>query len=361
MCHNLRNQRGMAAAAIAMAMAAFIGFAVVGVDIARLAFTATEVQTLADVAATAGARALYDGQPVVGQAQTAAAQNKVDGQPGAINPPGSVVVGHYDFTSATFSPGGTPSNAVQANAERTVNNFVAAALGNQWRQTKVEKMAIAPVSGPAQGCVPPTGCSPNDWACYCSNGTAPCLPIGVPDSCFDDLNSLPPLMVAPGGTAAWTSFGDNSTSANTVRPYLDQGPCQASGGGGTPGEQDVGASRICVSNGINPQCSAQGNVFGLMQCIVDNRLGCADTDGDGTVDAQGGLIFTIPVFDFPTCDANTPACYPLLGFATVEITGMVCDGSTKQVSMRTIARDSDTPPRPGGGCFSTDCRVMLAK
>ena len=68
------------------AMAAFLALAAVGVDLGRLAFTATEVQTVADVAATAGARTLLlnsvtgTSSNAVTAAQLAAAQNQIDGR-----------------------------------------------------------------------------------------------------------------------------------------------------------------------------------------------------------------------------------------------------------------------------------------
>ncbi len=51
---------------------------------------------------------------------------------------------------------------------------------------------------------------------------------------------------------------------------------------------------------------------------------------------------------------------PLVGFATVEITG-ACVGGEKRIDLQVINRSSTITGQPGGGCFGTDCSVVLAK
>src|SRR2546428_10392923 len=55
---SVKNERGQVFVAAAVSLAAFLALTVVAVDIGRLAHTATEVQTVADAAANAGATAL---------------------------------------------------------------------------------------------------------------------------------------------------------------------------------------------------------------------------------------------------------------------------------------------------------------
>src|SRR2546430_14991351 len=55
---SVKNERGQVFVAAAVSLAAFLALTVVAVDIGRLAHTATEVQAVADVAASAGATAL---------------------------------------------------------------------------------------------------------------------------------------------------------------------------------------------------------------------------------------------------------------------------------------------------------------
>src|SRR4030095_9049589 len=56
-----RKERGAVLAAFAISMDAFLAFLPVAIDLGRLGLTANEVQTVADAAATAGARALAEG------------------------------------------------------------------------------------------------------------------------------------------------------------------------------------------------------------------------------------------------------------------------------------------------------------
>jgi hypothetical protein len=345
-------------------MTAYNALAVVGVDLGRLAFTATEVQTVADIAATAGARTLYDNafeggtRNVVADAQATVAStgNKMDGTAASIAA-GDVEVGVYDFQAETFTPTTNDPNAVRATGRKTVTNFLAAALGSS--QTEVVKQAVAPFSGPASGCAPPGNCAANDWACYCTNGSAPCLPIAAPDCAFTTNGQLPSLRVSnsTNDTAAWTGFSDHD--AATIAGLLDQGPCNASSGAAPP-EQSVGASTVDLTNGLSSACAAQNQAWGLMKCIFDNRLGCSDTNGDGVPDAAGGTMFTIPIFDLPSCTTSMNQVRPVVGFATVNITN-VCPGNVRQIDLQTIARTSGTPEPTGAECFGTDCRVVLVQ
>src|SRR3989441_12437601 len=79
-----KSRRGQATVLLALWMTgAFFALMVVGIDVGHLGTSATEVQTVADIAASAGARNLLKG----GSANTAksdavnvVAKNKVDGQ-----------------------------------------------------------------------------------------------------------------------------------------------------------------------------------------------------------------------------------------------------------------------------------------
>jgi Flp pilus assembly protein TadG len=359
--NHLRNQRGATLAFTAAVMAALIALTVVGVDLGRLAFTATEVQQNADSAALAAVKPLVTGdQNWQVKGHTVAGQNSVDGQ---VVPDAHVLLepGRWDYVNANFDLNGQPFNAARATTDATVTNFVAAAIGTG--QTNVRKLAVAAYSGPASGCAPPpdSGCAPSDWACYCTHGAAPCLPIAAPDCQFSTAGQLPSLTVGPSGndTAAWTGFQSGS-SDNDVRAFLNQGPCDAPGSDQTPGNQGVSGSQVNVNNGISASCSSSNNVFGLMTCIYNNNLGCRDTNGDGIVDASGGTIFTIPIFHMPDCSTNMNQSWPLVGFATVNVTG-ACVGGVNRIDLQTIARNSTNPAPPGGDCFYTDCRPILAR
>src|SRR5262245_10478817 len=119
------RERGGVLAFTGMAVLTLVGMTVVGVDIGRLAFTATEVQTVAEVAATGYAHAwlrhatladAFDNDVNVAEALPVINSNRIDGQQANdVNvPPGNYELGSYDFTTASFVSGGLPANAVRA-------------------------------------------------------------------------------------------------------------------------------------------------------------------------------------------------------------------------------------------------------
>jgi len=409
-----KTERGAVLVAVAVFMGALLALTAIGIDIGRLAHVATEVQTVADVAATAGALGLSDNNGAAGtgitRAQAIANQNFMNGMAA---PSGNVVVdeGYFDNTTTppTFlyctqntscatngywgvpgSPVVTCSSATGAGHDcskrdsvlalpnTTVHNLfagifdffqngriAAAATGSGNANTAVEKVAVASYSGPATGCTVPAGCAPNDWSCFCQHGVAPCLPLAAPtcdfpSPCFEGTCQLPPLTVSPSGTANWTGF-QQVASTNNIRAYLNQGPCQAPGSASSPGTQSIyGASnQINLTNGING--SGGSDPFALMQCLYRNNQGCA-ADANGNITGPGGTVFQIPIFDYSGCPSNNASGpEPLAGFATVQVTSVVISGNTKQVNLITI-NHSDTSESPnGGGCFGTNCRVVLAQ
>lgn len=98
-----------------------------------------------------------------------------------------------------------------------------------------------------------------------------------------------------------------------------------------------------------------------MKCLVDNNQGCA-ADVNGNITGPGGTVFSIPIFNYNGCPSNNASGpQTLVGFATVRITSVVIAGNTKQVNLVTINHTDTTSPSTGGGCFGTDCRVVLAR
>jgi hypothetical protein len=398
------SQRGAALTVVAVFLVVILGFVAVGVDVARLAHTATEVQSVADVAARAGAKGLADAAGVpnagIARAQLIAAKNVMNGDTA---PAADVLVdeGHYDGPNKQFEcctnntpccAGGqwgdidcvaanscTKRSAVLALPHTDVDNlfagifdsiqggrFANAAVGDTNATTRVEKAAIATPSGPAVGCQAPPGCGPTDWQCFCNAGVAPCLPLAAPSCafptpCFQQTCQLPSLTTQSPNTdtANWHGFQDGH-NANTVRGYLEQGPCQAPGNPSIPGEQSVfgEGNHIDLTNG--ELGGAANQPYGLMQCIVANNLGCA-IDGDGHITGGGGTVFTIPIYDATNCSAPASGQKDIVGFATVRITNVVNAESNRRIDLQTLSRTTPQPPTAGGGCFGTDCRIVLAR
>src|SRR2546428_4435743 len=141
-----KSRRGQATVLLALWLTgAFFALTVVGIDVGHLGTSATELQTVADIAAAAGARNLMKGgsaSTAKSDATSVVAKNKVDGQSFTMSAV-DVHVGTYIggvFTETSINP-----SAVRATPSVTVNNVVAGLIGMQ--TSTIQKGAIAPFQG----------------------------------------------------------------------------------------------------------------------------------------------------------------------------------------------------------------------
>lgn len=313
------HQRGAVLAMMGMAMVAFIALTVVGVDLGRLAFTATEVQGVADIAATAGCRTLARNSITgatdnpVSQAQAVVAQNKVNGQAASIAA-GDIVLGSWDFDSGSFTAGGPPNNAVQANAQTTVNNLVGGAIGSP--TTTVQKTAIAAFSG--------------------VGSSRPVLPLAVGECHFEafqgsgSCSDLPSISQAPSNSdnTCWTSLGPASASASEATSYLPTTCCQ---GGSCGGGQ--AAPFVTVGSVINIM---NGQADSVLKIIKD----CFD---------DGMREFVVPVIECNSCTGSMK----VTGFATITIDSVQDTGNPKGINLTSFCNSDEPGPGGGGGNFGT--------
>jgi hypothetical protein len=129
--------------AMGIGLLAFFGLAALAVDVGHMAFTATEVQAVADAAATAAAQSfrISDGQAVAGQ-------NMVAGNPAPSACPGDsstcIELGIWDGNLSVFTPNPTSFNAARATVTVSgVPNIVAGIFGQP--DSTVTKVAVAAV------------------------------------------------------------------------------------------------------------------------------------------------------------------------------------------------------------------------
>ena len=311
--HRTRKQeRGVVAVGFALSMVAFFALAAVVLDGGRLAHTANQVQNLADIAATAGAKALLEGKAtsvIRGQAQGVVAQNFVDGA-GATIDSSAIELGQYDVRSGSFTNGATPPNAVRATPSATVQNLFVGIFGSSFASSTVTKRATAGVSG--------------------VGSAAPTLPLAIGDcnfpsvnSCFSDPSCLPSLSQAPSTTdnSGWTSFLTPNTSTGTISQYLPA----ACGGSQAPPVISVGTS-VNLNNG-------QVNVLKNIQDCVN----------------QGIKQFVIPIV---SCSGNFNQSSVVTGFATIVVDSVQATGSPKGINLHAIFNAIDGPA--GGGTFGTN-------
>ena len=416
------KQRGVALPFVAIFMVVILGFTALGIDIARLAHVASEVQAVADAAARGGAMGLIATTAVNGdgivRARLVGHENFMNG---AIAPDGNIMVdeGFFDVAENKFEccTNNSPCcinktsapwddickstakdctakhkavvampNTVVNNLFATIFNYIvdgriasAAVQGANNGQTRVEKLAVAMSSGPSSACQQPADCALDDWKCYCEHGVAPCLPIAAPSCKFDCSSSgctLPDLQVSTNNTdsAAWTGYNNNPT-VPILRGYMTPttANCSQGNNGSQVPTQTVGPD-IQITNGVNGNGGNSGSTpFEIVQCLIGQQpatkqnpsppppQGCTIDDETGKIDGWGGTIFTIPVFQLDTCTTSMNQSWPLVGFATVEITSVTISGDTKTINIQTVANTTDTAASPGGQCFQTECSVAMMR
>ena len=264
-------------------MTALVALTAVGVDVGHLAFTATEVQNLADVAATSGAQSLViqgEGTAQSG-AQLALKENYIDGAKAHPSHLQSLVLGNYNYDANTFQVGGAPANAVRATTGVTVNNLLGSVFGS-----------------------PHSAVTRNATASFVSIGAGfPQLPITIGECAFDEDDDddclgaacLPTAIQVPStqDNSAWTGFfaGANTSTITGLFPA-------ACNGGGDP------IPLIKVGDPINLN---NGQIGPLLSRAED----CFAGDPSAT--------YVVPVIE---C-VNFVQDVPVLGFATVKITDVV--------------------------------------
>ena len=266
----LRRERGAILAWAGLMLMMLFAFGVVAVDVGRLAFTANEVQSVADIAATAGATAAWEGGNAVAQAQSVVALNTVDGAPASIDA-SDVILGRYDGDTGTFMPGATPTNAVRANAMATVSNILAIMLGTP--TTTVEKISTA-VFATVQ------------------NGT-PTLPLAIGECHFQNLcpTCLPELTNSPNpdNNSAWTGFFSGRTEAD-ITSFM---PETCGGGGAALPELNVGDSIQLNNSPLSAalaavQCQLSSGQREFVVPVVAQDSGSDDEDdGDDSTSGDG--------------------------------------------------------------------------
>lgn len=332
-----KNQRGIALAYFGVAMLALIAFAVIGIDVGRLAFTASEVQSVADVAATAAALAKKEGSAdPVAQARVAVQSNTVNGEAADIGS-GEVIEsltpGLWDFDTKTFTEltwDDPTVNAAKAIGVKTVSNFVAAAIGSP--ESTVHRQAIAAIGGSCSG--------------------RPVMPIAVGDCFFDEFaegdpsdptrcSKLPDVRMSNDrvDNGCFTSLGPDPASASGTTSFLPTTCCKGGscGGGETPPLVSIG-DQINVINGT------ASSVFKII----------ADCFNDGMTE------FDIPIVKCNKTDQTSPSCpdgettcvkcnqsMEVTGFAHIVITEVQDTGSNQHISFGSICKTTPDGGNPG--------------
>ena len=292
-----RGQDGFALIAGGLVLLAMFALIVVAIDIGRISHTATEVQGIADSAAMAGALAvLKEGAGKARPAATAAAndnrfdgQNFVDGTNGHLD----VNEGSWDPSTASFTLGGSPTNAVRAIVTGQSVRYVTAPLIPGVAPTSdIQKLAVAVIAAPSIAVV-------NMPLAICSNvaiGVSPQPPGPCTNGDGTVIKTIPDLQQWQPSTQN-SCFSGLGTGANSQNEW-DLLPAQC--GGTTVATVDVGEI-ISLDAGENAKVLQK-----LQACVGP---------------AQGGYAnnvhrFVVPVINNCTCSG---AHLPVAGFVEIEI------------------------------------------
>jgi len=313
----IQSQRGQALLGFVIGILAMVGLAAGAIDISRHAFTATELQNVVDAAASAAAKAAGNSGSAYSAAQFIGSRNRVNGSAVSFSS-GDVVVGRYN--SGSFTPGGTPSNAVRVTASTTLTNILAGAIG--YPTSTISRSATATIVALGGGIATlPIALGEEYWM--------NCITYGCPQ---------PVLILVPStqDNAGWTTFFTNTNTTN-IRSYIPS-PC----GGGTTAPFIKVGDEINLGNGQNQ------SVFNDIICLVCNH---------------NMNHFLVPVVDPPS---NFNQKGTVVGFATLEVdsfnwnTGKsprychdnLNGGNPGSLNIRSVL-DTNAPGPPGPGFYGS--------
>lgn len=309
---HLDNQEGIAVPLVAVTLVAIIALASVGVDTGRVAMVATEVQTAAEVAATAATINLADGGNPQTGANQALGHNTVNGAP-ATQATLVLEQGHFD-PSYNFTAGGLPTNAVRARVTTVLNNILLGAIGVP--VSTITREAIATFGGLGAG--------------------TPTLPIVLGECHFNpncmDQSCMPYLsqVPSPSDNSGWTGFFETASN-NTILSYMPAAPGCSGGGRVQP---------IKVGDIINLNNGQTTPLLNAVKCAVDSGI----------------RIFTIPIVP---CGHQYNQSAAVRGFAKIEVDSVRSSGNPKGIWLHGIW-EGQQPGPPGGGLFGLNA-VSLVK
>ena len=324
-----QSEHGAILAFTGIMVMTLVAMAVVGVDLGRLAFTATEVQTVAESAATGYAVAMQRGRPSpAADAYQVVAGNSIDGAAATPTNIASFEVGNYSAATQTFVSGAAPQNAVKATATATVSNFFAAIVGDS--QSTVQKAATAAIGCPAHSrMVLPIVVGECEFTAFESS-----------QSCSD----LPRLFQQPGDNSCWSTLMPTpGGGATTTKSYLPTTCCDGTECGG-----GVAAPSVSIGDVVYHTNGQTNSVMHLIEDCVEN---------DGMTD------YVVAVVE---CDANLTDCVgasPVVGFASVRVSNVVDQGGDKSVDLEFFCNDDGTIVGDTGGvaeeCFGMGKVAMV--
>ena len=306
-----RGQRGFVLVLSGILLLTMFALMVVAIDIGRISHTGTEVQGIADSAALAGALAVIKQGPGNARpaATTAAQDNRFDGRDfvnDGTNGQLDVIEGSWDTGSASFTPGGSPTNAVRAITTGRSVRYVTAPMIGIGATTDIQRLAVAVIGAPVTGAVSFPGAVCSNVA----NGVSPQPPGPCAGGDGTVIKTIPDLQQTGTQNSCFSGLGTGASSSN------ERNLLPARCGGTTVATVSVGQI-IFLDNGQNATV-----LQALQSCVGPAQGG----------NANNVHRFILPVIDNCSCSG---ASLPVAGFVEIEIddpSQVITTGSNKRIT-----------------------------
>ena len=325
-----KEQRGVTAVVVAIAIVMLMGFVALAVDVGFVAATKNELQNVADSAALAGTELLgniYTGKTqaqmdvyncstagdcalIIAQAQDVVGSGKnIAGGEDIVIDSGDVIIGKWDGTSLTPSngyPSGPVPDAVKVTARRDstaggngpISTFFAKIFNINTVDVKAD--ATADLSGLSK--IAPGGLP---------------IPVGVSIDMFNGQFCDEPLIFHPTTTscAGWHQYEMESNDPKFKNyPYLLNSLKGHPPAFTTP---ETNAGDIFNFNGGTNMAG-----YKVLNELFEDHKGDNDNFIDRDTDPNTWTT-TLVVFDGP-CYSNPVQSFEILGFAVIKIYGICC-------------------------------------
>ncbi|UVT20578.1 MAG: hypothetical protein H8K03_01255 [Nitrospira sp.] len=308
---SLKNEQGAVAAMTAILLLVLLASAAAAIDIGHALVARNELQNAADAGALAGTRrlgALYQGMTtaaqqtytltggdqaaIVAAVQSVGAANKAAGVSLSISA-GDIAIGKWNSTTLTFAPTGAQPHSVRVTARRDgaangpISTFLAHVVGlNSVNVSASATADLSPVGAVAPGQLDaPFGISTFYFNTYGCGDVIKFYPNdGTPQAC-----------------AAWTTFNESPSNANTLKNIVDGlrlDTYQAPG--------------VSPGNTLNFTNGNLASVFPKLQQLYNAKK-----------DSNGNWDVFVPVYNSPNCASNqNSGALPVVGFAEARVTSV---------------------------------------
>jgi hypothetical protein len=150
-----RGEQGSTFTLVAIGLLGIVGFAALAIDLGNAYVMRSSLQNTADAAALAAATELPDKSKVQTRAREYATKNMSPDYYGEVVTNEHVVVGNWDDNSRTFSPDGSPTNAVQVMARMSddTGNAAPTFFARLFGQDGINVSASAIAAGGSNRCI----------------------------------------------------------------------------------------------------------------------------------------------------------------------------------------------------------------